>query len=165
MNLVQKLQNKSPLKYQIVRCLNCFVSKSLIQNREECADKFDKIVEIMHKKGHLATKEGEDDKYQSDDFNSNIAKENFELFSQFDWGKERLADFYEQWLNNLSSLWKVLIFSFVLPHAKSGIERGFNISDTLLVENLKTESLTPQRSVKDFKNASDCLMIEWRSIV
>lgn len=87
-----------------MRCLNCFVSKSLIQNREECADKFDKIVEIMHTKGHLATKEGEDDKYQSDDFNSNIAKENFELFSQFDWGKERLADFYEQWLNNLSSL-------------------------------------------------------------
>ena len=119
----------------------------------------------MHTKCHLATKEGEDDKYQSDDFNSNIAKENFELFSQFDLGKERLADFYEQWLNNLSSLWKVLIFSFVLPHAQSGIERGFNISDTLLVENLKTESLTPQRSVKDFKNASDCLMIEWRSIV
>ena len=45
-----------------MRCLNCFVSKSLIQNREECADKFDKIVEIMHTKGHLATKEGEDDK-------------------------------------------------------------------------------------------------------
>ena len=53
------------------------------------------------------------------------------------------------------SLWKVLIFSFVLSHGQREIERGFNINDNLLVENLKMESLTAQRSVQDFINASE----------
>ena len=55
-------------------------------------------------------------------------------------------------------MWKVLIFSFVLSHTQSENERGFNISDTLLVEtqrDLKAQSLTAQRSVKDFINASN----------
>ena len=74
----------------------------------------------------------------------NIAQKNFELFSGFDWGKDRPDDFYGQWLNKnktYSSLWKALIFSFVLSHGQSEIKRGFNINDNLLVENLKNQSL------------------------
>ena len=112
----------------------------------------------MHKKGHLPAKEGDDTKYQFNDFIDNIAQKNFELFSGFNWGEDRLDDFYGQWLNKnktYSSLWKVLIFSFVSSHAESEIERGFNINDSLFVENLKTESLTAQRSVQDFINDSE----------
>ena len=112
----------------------------------------------MHKKGHLSAKEGDDAKYQFNDFIDNIAQKNFELFSGFDWGEDRLDDFYGQWLNKnktYSSLWKVLIFSFVSSYAESEIERVFNINDNLFVENLKTESLTAQRSVQDFINDSE----------
>lgn len=76
----------------------------------------------------------------------------------FDRGKGCLDDFYGQWWNKsktYSSLWKVLIFSFVLSHGQSEIERGLNINDNLLVESLKTESLIAQRSVQDFINASE----------
>ena len=106
----------------------------------------------------MSTKEGDNAKYQFDDFIDNIAQKNFELFSGFDWGKDRLDNFYGHWLNKnktYSSLWKVLIFSFVLFHGQNGIECGFNINDNLLLENLKTESLTAQRSVQDFINASE----------
>ena len=48
-----------------------------------------------------------------------------------------------------------MIFSFVLSHGQSEIKRGFNINDNLLVENLKKESVTAQRSVQDFINASE----------
>ena len=68
LRMVQKLQEKSPLKYQIVCYLNCFVPKAMIENKEECVVKFDKIVELMHEKGHLSAKEGDDAKYQFDDF-------------------------------------------------------------------------------------------------
>ena len=107
----------------------------MIENKEECVVKFDKIVELMHEKGHLSAKEGGDTKYQFDDYIDNIAQKNFELLSGFDWGKDRLDDFYGQWLNKnktYSSLRKVLIFSFVLSHRQSEIERGFNINDNLL---------------------------------
>ena len=84
-NLVQKLQEKSSLKYQIMCCLKCFALKSLLQKKEECVLKFDKIVEIMNKKGHLSGEEGDDGKHQFDNSIDNIAKENFELFSGFNW--------------------------------------------------------------------------------
>ena len=48
-----------------------------------------------------------------------------------------------------------MIFTFVLSHGQSKIECGPNINDNLLVENLKTESLTAQRSVQHFINASE----------
>ena len=35
LRIVQKLQEKSPIKYQIVRCWNCFVHKAMIKNKEE----------------------------------------------------------------------------------------------------------------------------------
>ena len=148
---------EEPPKYQIVRCLNCFVPKAMTECKEECVIKFDKIVELMDEKGHLSAKEGNDAKYQSNDFIDNITQKNFELSSGFDWGKDHLDNFYGQWLNKnktYSSLWKVLILSFVLSHGQSEIECGFNINDNLLVENLKTESLTAQRSVQDFINVS-----------
>ena len=150
LRIVQKLQEKSPLKYQIVRCLNCFVPKAMIENKEECVIRFNKIVELMHEKGHWSAKEGEDAKYQFDDLIDNMAQKNFELFSGFDWGKDHLDDFYGQWLNKnktYSSLWKVLIFSFVLSHGQSEIECWFNINDNLLVVNLKMENHSLHKEV------------------
>ena len=44
----------------------------------------------MDKKGHLSGEEGDDGKHQFDNFIDNIAKENFELFSGFSWGKNTL---------------------------------------------------------------------------
>ena len=72
MNLTQKFQEKSPLKYQIVYCSKCFGLKTLVLKKEECVVKFDEIVEIMDKKGQLSVK-GDDGKHQFDDFIYNIA--------------------------------------------------------------------------------------------
>lgn len=52
-------------------------------------------------------------------------------------------------------MWKILILSFVLSHGQVETECGFNINDNLLVKNLKTDSLTAQRSVQDFINVSE----------
>ena len=50
----------------------------------------------MHEKGHFSAKEGDNAKYQLDDFIDNIAQKNFELFSGFDCGKDCRDDFYGQ---------------------------------------------------------------------
>lgn len=39
---------------------------------------FDKIVKLMHEKGHFPAKEGDDAKCQFDDVNDIIAQKNFE---------------------------------------------------------------------------------------
>lgn len=58
------------------------VSEALVQ-KKECVANFNKIVEILHKKGHLLAKEGNYTK-QVDAFIDSITKENFELLSEFD---------------------------------------------------------------------------------
>ena len=90
LRMVEKLQEKSPLKYQIVPCLNCFVSEAMIE-KKECVFKFDKIVESMHEKGHLSAKGSGNTKHQFNDFIDNIAQKNFNLFSGFDLTGERIV--------------------------------------------------------------------------
>ena len=86
---MQKLQEKSPLNYQIAHYSKCFALKTLVLKKGECVVKFDKIVEIMDEKGHLSAK-GDDGKHQFDDFIDSLAKENFELLSGFNLGKNVL---------------------------------------------------------------------------
>ena len=50
LRMVQTFQEKSPLKYQIFHCLNCFVPKAMTENKEECVIKFDKVGELMHER-------------------------------------------------------------------------------------------------------------------
>ena len=47
----------------------------MIENKEKCVVKFDKMVVLMHEKGHLSAKESDDAKHQFDDFIDNIAQE------------------------------------------------------------------------------------------
>ena len=59
-----------------------FVSNALVLKKEEYFVKFGKTVEIMQEDGHFSAI-GDDAKHQLDDFIDNIAKESFELFSEF----------------------------------------------------------------------------------
>ena len=49
------------------------------ENKEELVVKFDETVDLMHEKEHLSAKEGDDAKYQFDDFIDNIAQKNFKF--------------------------------------------------------------------------------------
>lgn len=59
-----------------------FVSNALVLKKEEYFVKFGKTVEIMQEDGHFSAI-GDDAKHQLDDFIDNIAKESFELFSEY----------------------------------------------------------------------------------
>ena len=79
-----------------------------------------------------------------------------EEFSKFDTVKDRLDAFYKQWLHRnekYSSLWKVMVFVFMLSHGQAQIERGFNINSDLLVENMLPSSIIAQRRVYDHLNS------------
>lgn len=59
-----------------------FVSNALVLKKEEYFVKFGKTVEIMQEDGHFSAID-DDAKHQLDDFIDNIAKESFELFSEY----------------------------------------------------------------------------------
>ena len=45
--MISKLQERNPLKYQIVRCMSCIAPTKLINEKDECILKFSKIVEKL----------------------------------------------------------------------------------------------------------------------
>ena len=106
----------------------------------------------------LTSLKADESKQQYECFLDTEAKKDLELFSNYDIKKERLDTFLGKYLHQNSkydSLWLVCIFVFTFSHGQSQIERGFNISDDILVTNLSEDSLISQRIMYDFLKASD----------
>ena len=64
--------------------------------------------------------------------------------------KKELMLFLGPYLNKIDAYkhaWTVMIFVFTLSHDQSQVERGFNINDDILVENMHNNSLIAQRIV------------------
>ena len=58
--MISKLQEGSPLKYQIVCCMSCIAQMNLIHKRDECILKFSKIVEKLYQRKLFPSKEADD---------------------------------------------------------------------------------------------------------
>ena len=58
-------------------------------------------------------------------------------------------------VEKLSALWNVMIFVFTMFHGQSNVERGFNINNDIVVENLRKESLIAQLLMYDHMHAKD----------
>ena len=57
--MISKLQEGSPLKYQIVCCMSCIAQMNLIHKRDECILKFSKIVEKLYQRKLFPSKEAD----------------------------------------------------------------------------------------------------------
>ena len=58
-------------------------------------------------------------------------------------------------VEKLSALWNVMIFVFTMFHGQSNVERGFNINNDIVVEDLRKESLIAQLLMYDHMHAKD----------
>ena len=66
--MICKLQERSPLKYQLIRCVNCIVPKHIINDGEACTLKFNKIVHMIFERKHFTAKEADEAKLQFETF-------------------------------------------------------------------------------------------------
>ena len=62
--IVLKLQERSPLKYLIVRCSSCLVPRSIVNESESVILQFNKVVDKLFKHQQLNNKEAEEAKLQ-----------------------------------------------------------------------------------------------------
>ena len=72
--MISKCQERSPLKYQIVRCMPCIAPINLINKKDECNSEFSKIVEKLYQRKLLPSKEADDSKLQFKEFIDNVEK-------------------------------------------------------------------------------------------
>ena len=163
--LLQKLQEKSPLKYAVVRNASSLSPKNMIQMKTKSISRFEKLVERLSKLNWITTDESDDAKLQYEKFINTECTKHMDKFESFDRNTTRLDAFFGSFMHNnkeYTALWKVCSYIFVLSHGQSSTERGFSINKQLLVENLQEKSLVSQRIVYDHINSNNVAIHQYQ---
>lgn len=155
--LIQKLQERSPLNYLIVRCSSSLSPVNMVQNQEKAVNHFGVLVERLHRYEWVSATIADSAKDEFEDFVKSIDATIREEFKHFDFLKCRVDEFLSPHLNKnekFSAFWKICKLIFTLSHSQCAVERGFSVNKELLVENLEETSLISQRITYDHVQTS-----------
>lgn len=153
-NLTKKLIEKSPLKYKLVRGLSSLHPSIILNNSSVGLTRFKIILEILHNANRISEVVAEKAKNQfssfctaakncyNDQFKSLLSDESSLELDSFYYG---LLAKEKKW----EDLWLVVKLCLIISHGNASVERGFSVNKTILVENLKEQSLVNQRIVYD----------------
>ena len=96
--IVLKLQERSPLKYLIVRCSSCLVPRSIVNESESVILQFNKVVDKLFKQQQLKNKEAGEAKLQFKEFVTNYVPQHSDKFNSLNVSMQRLDKFYGEFL-------------------------------------------------------------------
>ncbi|XP_052221862.1 uncharacterized protein LOC127838275 isoform X1 [Dreissena polymorpha] len=147
----QKILEKSPVKYSLVRNLSSLDPRMMAGKPEKCRKQFKRLVHHLNSL-HKVNDDDCDKVYE--EYNKLIDRIpliGVKTFSEFDLKKDRLDAFYAKILtNDFGHLKNVVCLILVLCHGQSDVERGFSVNKELVVENLAKETLIGQRIICDY---------------
>ena len=155
--LIQKLQERCPLRYSIVRNSSALSPNSMVEEKELSKMKFQGLLEWLCKLKWLTADEADNANQQFDEVVDTECPKHREKFASFDKLSDAVDVFLSSFLHKIPKykvFWKVCSIIFVLSHGQSAVERGFSINKELLVENLQEKSLVSQRMVYDHINSN-----------
>ena len=150
-DIVEKLQERSPLKYLFVRSLSSFVPKNMIESKNN-PSKFEKVVGKLYTAKLVDSKEANNAKLQLQEFISSTANIHKDKFLRVSLADNRLDHFYREYIkgcDKYKDLLKVMVIVFTIPHGQNQIERVFSINNEVTIENLENKSLCDQRLLYD----------------
>ena len=94
--------------------------------------------------GKNGLKESDNVKLQNEEFISEVGSRYQEDLLDFDMSNDCLDHFFGKFLNSLDKykdLWKLMQIIFVMPNGQAQIERGFSVSNEMVIENWEAGSL------------------------
>lgn len=144
--LVEKIKERSPLKYKLTKYISSLSPTQIANSRSNCLHAlFNKLcahfVECKLIPGELADKA---ERSYKEFIKSNTVKERM---ANFDMRVDRLDEFYVPQLKSHPELLLVVKLVLILAHGNARVESGFSINDDLLIENMKEESMVANRLV------------------
>ena len=145
--LVTKLQENSPLKFQLVRCSSCISPKNMLHDPEASLLKFENIVDKLFSHKRMSSSEAHRAKQQYESFLNGTVPKSREKFEGFNSNNSCIDTFLAEFLarkEEFKWFWFVCKIIFFLSHGQSQVERGFNVNKENLVENLQGEYLKSQ---------------------
>ena len=149
--LVNKLLEKSPIRYGLVRNLEWLNPRALCTNQPKCVQQLTRALQILVDMHHVTAGQCDLIIRQYKEFaTENAANENFMSFKV---GTDRLdVLFYgtlgknTQW----AELWNLSKKLLLLSHGQASVERGFSINKEVSVQNMSAQTLVAQRAIKDY---------------
>ena len=150
--LLQKVQDKCPLRYGIARYASSLSPSKIIAEKEMCRDNFCKLVDKFYDGNWISSKSADKAKKEYDSLLKSAHSELKDIFLTFDKKEDRIDSFYGGIMSGNESYrncWEIFKIVFTLSHGQASVERGFSINKELVVENLQEESVVCQRMVYD----------------
>lgn len=152
----QKLFDRSPLKYSVVRNASSLTPEVMADDKEKAVSKFKYLLNVLVEKKRLSTVTADRlIKEYKELINNEEVQKVLSSYKEKDedekdekrldhlWGKIFSA---KKCTDNLKNTVKQILTMF---HGQGDVERGFSVNKELLIENLSETSLISQRSVYD----------------
>lgn len=137
--ILQKVQERCPLKYDIVYYAASLSPSQIIRCKEKCNDGFWKLVDKLYGGHWISPKAADLAKKDFDSLLKSVHTELKDTFLTFDQKKEPVHSFFAgikpEWAS-YKNRWKIFKLVFTLSHGQVSVERGFSINKELLVEKL-----------------------------
>ena len=150
--LIEKLKERSPLSYGVVRNAVCFVPSEMVNHGSTSELIAKNLIQKLYDLKLLSSQEAGKAKQEYQAFLTSVAVTDQDKFLSYDMDKNRLDSFlsgYMKGVAKFANLWKVCKIIFTLSHGQADIERGFSVNKELLIEDMKQKSLVSQRIVCD----------------
>ena len=158
------LQERSPLKYSIVRNASAISPVIMVCKKEECVLKFQGLVDVLFRKKRLSAKSTDNCKQQYDELFEDVQFKHKENFLKFNYLTDHLDDLLCLYLadeKKYENLWYVCKIVMILSHGQSCIERRLSINKEILDNNLQEKSLISQRLIYDHFTSENIVLHEY----
>ena len=158
LEILMKFQERSPLRFVVVRAAAALAPKDMVRHSEESAVRFQALSDKLYALKNITAETADKAKHQFDELLKSVKFEHKEMFLKFNYVEDRLDTFLGLYLaneNQFKDLWYICKLIFTLSHGQSNVERGFSLNKEILQENLKEKSLVAQRIVYDTLKVSN----------
>ena len=164
LNVLLKLQERSPLKYCVLRNSSALCPRNMVRLSEESSFRFRTLVDKLYNLSKITVSTADNAKVQYDELLKAVKFEHKERFLKFNFSNDRLDEFLGIYLNSESQykdLWLICKLVFVLSHGQSNIERGFSVNKEVIQHNQQERSLISQRLIYDSVQSSGIALHEF----
>lgn len=152
----EKLLEKCPLKYPIVRAARCLDPQIIAGPEEKSVKMFERLLHCLIDAKRVSEIDSDKVKREYANFVREKVRGNAKLlveYKQYDKVKDQRIDtLLAKELKEDASfqkLWNVVKCVLLLSHGQAGVERGFSVNSQLMDNNFKEKSIVALRTIHD----------------
>lgn len=157
--MCKKISERCPLKYSLVRNLNCLDPRFLVSHEQQAVNKFSYILKTLLEHKWFNPEMCDTMKEEFREVISDLIQYYKVECQSFQPEKESLDKFFIDKIggdHRRKNAWKCIKLLLILSHGQAAVERGFSTNKDVLQHNMKPETLKACRIVCDAVKTSKC---------